>query len=238
MAACTLLASLITTTASPQTTSPFTPNAGDLLVAFVHGTGTSETVVFFDSTGNDAKWDRVAIINHTTAGNNGRGSLWVQRSLATNVSTTCTSSSPTDPGDFTGNAILVYGVSGMTLTGTMAVRQFAQDQAQAAGTPQIATLAQNTLPSNPVLAFVMDEGAATGWVPPSGFTEPSSPAGEGNFATPTYRAETCFVDGGLEQNTFTWGNASTGVYASIVAELDTGTGTPLSPLFHTITGGY
>jgi len=171
------------------------------------------------STGNTAAWDQVGYVVFETLGNNGRLTVWVQTALTTATGTVVTVSYPGD--NTSGNHLYVFGVSGMTKIGAAAVRQDAQDDVHAAGTPQATALAAAALAENPVLIGVHDEGTAVGWTPPTNWIESEAPVGEQVITVPDSRTEVAARSSGFTGTTVTWGSSSTGEYASYVLELDT-----------------
>ncbi len=219
MATCTLADTVFSTANGPISSNSFTPVTGDLLIAVAFGAGTSDTTMTCTNSFSAGTWIQVIYATFTTAGNNGRMTVWIQDGLVTSGAGTVVT--VTYPGDnTTGNHLHCYRVAGMTLHGSAALRQSAFDQSHAAGTPMAATFASAALTTNPIIVGVHDEGTATGWTPPSGWTESTSPAGEGISTVPTERTETAYRDSGFTGTTITWGNASTGVYASFAIELD------------------
>jgi len=195
----------------------YTPAAGDLLVVYFHISGTANPNLYVSSDTRGLGFVKVADTTFTSAGAAGRGALFVAARFAPALSEIITCNTSSDNG--TGAAVLVWAISGMGRTGSDAVRQVALENSHAAGTPA-PTFPINALTDNLILGFVGDEGGAPPhWTPPSGFTEPAS--GEGNFTAPAVSAETCNRDSGFTGTTVTWGNASTGVFSSLIAEFDT-----------------
>jgi hypothetical protein len=167
-------------------------------------------------------------VTFTTAGNNGRGRLFVQTALANATATTVTFG---DAGDqTTGNHVHIYRVTNMKRVGLDAVRQTARDDSHAAGIPQVTALTVAALAQNPTLVFVHDEGtAAAPYTAPTGWTEPTSPVGEGVSTVPTERSESASRDSGFTGTTVTWGTTSVGVYGSLVVELNADPNGPPPP---------
>jgi len=230
MATCTLADAVhITTNASTYASGAFTPAADDLLVAAFAITGTAGPPVGCTSTGNTAAWSLVETCTFTTGANQGRIWVWIQDALCTAVSTVVTCDTTTDPG--TGRNSWIWRISGMTKTGSAAMLQSAHDQSHAAGTAQAAALASAALTTNPTLLFYHDEGTSVALTVPTNWTEPSSPAAEGIFSTPASRGDSANRDSGFTGTTVTWGTASTGVYGSVLMELDASSATPY-PVFH------
>jgi len=243
MSTCTLAVVDHNTAGSPRTTGAFTPAAGDLLLCVWAGTGISdgfEGTATCTSTGETASWDQVDFVDFTTAGNQGKMFCFIQTALCAGVSTTVTVG---DSGDeASGNHVWIYRVSGMTLVGTAAKRQKCEDNEHAVGLPAASPFGGACLTTNPVLSFIHDEDTV-GNAPqtaPVGWTLPTSPASEGYILTPTSRGVSAFINSGFTGTAVTWQVTGTGVYGHYGIELDA-TGTPetapLSPLFHTITGG-
>ena len=225
--ACELVAVIHDTAGSPHTTAAFSPAAGDLLVCFWYAAGMSdgtEATAAASSTGNTASWDQVDFVDITTAGNQGKAFCFIQTALTSAVSTTVTVTNTADQAS--GTHVWVYRISGMTKTGSTAKKQSCEDNEHAAGTPAATGFGSAVLTSNPTLLFLHDEGTATGYTAPTGWTEPTSPASEGIITVPTSRGVSAFRDGGFTGTTITWGTASTGVYGHYGIELDASGSSP------------
>lgn len=208
----------VTTQASQYGTNTVAIPAGELIVVYFHVSGTAlDTPSASPNNEADLKFSRVAVVNFTTAGNQGRGALFIGQRMSSGANEGATVDFTGDAG--TGCMSFIWSISGMTRVGGNAARQIAQENAHAAGTPA-PTFALNALTNNPVLGFVGDEEAATNWVAPTGWTEPTSPAGEGTITLPTMGSEAVGRDSGFTGTTVTWGSASTGVFSSLIIELD------------------
>jgi hypothetical protein len=113
----------------------------------------------------------------------------------------------------------VIGVSGMSLTGEDAVRQFAIEESQAAdGTPAPAFSAA-ALTGNPTIGFC---GNATNDIS-GGLTNPTSwPELRGsNYGTPSSGAQSVARNSGFTGTTITWGSTSASIFGDCILELDT-----------------
>ena len=212
-----------TTTAANTTftSSSFTPAAGELIVFFAMGTGTTAVATASDSQG--LSFQKVATV--AWGGSAHRLYAWIAQILAANTAMTVTV-------DFVGDAttgvcLAAYGVSGMTRTGTAAVRQAASQANQTAGgTPQ-PTFSVSTLSTNPILGAIANSSNPSGITEPAGFTEQAgTPAtgtgtnGDTGYNTPSAGLETIFVSSGQAITTLTWGSTSATVFCSLAIELD------------------
>lgn len=204
-----------TTNASSYASGSFTPVASDLLVVFVHASGTVTDAQMLSSTG--ILFTQVAAFLDATSVN--RVYCYVAGSLATAVAQTVTWS-------YTGTAasgavIQVYAVAGMTRLGTFAVRQSAGQSNQAAlGTPA-PTFGVAVLTGNPALGAIGNSTNPATLTPPTSWTE----GADSGYATPTTGLESVFISSGFTGTTVTWGSTSTTAFGSLIVELDTSTNT-------------
>lgn len=226
MASCThRITYAITTAASPTiTTAAFTPAAGELLVVLVMASG---TVAVGAMTGTQ-QGQTFTMVASSAWGTN-TNYVFISNNLADASSMTVTYDATGDPS--TGQAIVVYGVSGMSKTGAGAYRQY-DSSAGASGTTPAVTFSLfglgAVLTGNPTLCLVGNSTSPATITPPTGWTEPTGVPNSGTgvngdtgYATPTSGCETCFRDSGFTGTTITWGSTSATAWGALVIELDT-----------------
>jgi ABC-type transporter Mla subunit MlaD len=194
---------------SNGTTAAFTPAANELLLVYVIASGASADGTVTDN--QSGTYTNVASALARASAD--RLSVHVRNSLTTNVSHQVTW---TRSGSNTGVCVAVHRVSGMTRTGSSAVRQFkvASNQA-AAGTPAT-TFDTAAITTNATVAFV---GNGTN---PGGVTPPTSWTGSHNdgYNTPSTGIRTAYRNSGFTGTTITWGGTSASAFGVIAIELD------------------
>jgi ABC-type transporter Mla subunit MlaD len=194
---------------SNGTTAAFTPAANELLLVYVIASGASADGTVTDN--QSGTYTNVASALARASAD--RLSVHVRNSLTTNVSHQVTW---TRSGNNTGVCVAVHRVSGMTRTGSSAVRQFkvASNQA-AAGTPAT-TFDTAAITTNATVAFV---GNGTN---PGGVTPPTSWTGSHNdgYNTPSTGIRTAYRNSGFTGTTITWGGTSASAFGVIAIELD------------------
>lgn len=188
----------------------FTPAVDDLLVVFVVATATVAAGSVTDDQGGT--YTRVDTATKEAGGDTlycfVRTAL-VASAVAHVVTFTCTG----DAG--TGATVQIARVSGLTRTGSSAIRQIAKQSNQAAGTPA-PTFASACLTGNPTLTF-MASGDSAGLTGPTGWSLRSN----NGYNTPTTRAQYESRDSGFTGTTITWGSATTTEFGAFAVELDT-----------------
>lgn len=213
-----------TSNATSYTTGAFTPAANDLLVAVVTASGTVDAGSM-SSTGNTGTWTKIRSDLYST------GStmyLFVKNALASAVSTTVTFSAPGDAA--TGAVIHVFRISGMTKTGSTAVRQTAAIVNHAAANPLVTpTLAAAALTSNPLIESI--SGNETyGTTPPTGWTQRAN----NSYASPTTTQLYNSRDSGFTGTNSGLSDFGTTVYGMYLVEFDSSSGG--SPQTVSVTG--
>jgi hypothetical protein len=219
MAACTgLVATPSTLNVTSYASGAFTPAANDLLVAIV------ATTASVDPTAAGTVTDSIGGTYFKTtvsfkSGASGTNYIFVRNQLATAVSHVATF---TCTGDAATSAhILVYGVSGMTRTGSNAIRQTAIQTNQSAASTPAPAFGVAALTSNPCIGMVGALANPPGMTAPSGWTEPASPLFDIGAASPNAGVHGCHINSGFTGTTVTWGSTSSGAYGDIIVELDT-----------------
>lgn len=207
-----------TTGAATYNSGSFTPAVGDLLVAFVGVTG--ETSADWAVTDNQSgTWTKIRRqVKNASAD---IFEVWVRDQLVSSaVGHTVTYSHAV--GNATGGVVGVVRVSGMTNTGSAAVRSQGGQDNQATGTTPAPVLDSTPLTTNPILTAVhngQNPGATT---QRTGYTVRHSTG----YGTPTTGLRTTSLDSGETSATLTWGGTSTGAWSSIGIELDASAGEP------------
>lgn len=216
MAACTHRVTTPNTNATPNTGGAFSPAVGDLLVAIMAVSGTTDAgPTMAASVTPPTSWALVLTVLQATSAN--RLYFFVADQLVTaTTSRTLTGDTPGDAG--TGTIIAVYSVSGMTLTGAAAVRQTAKEDDQASGGLPIPTFGAAVLTTNPTIGAVMNNSNPATMTPPTNWTEPAT--ADAGYATPNTGLASCFRDSGFTGTTVTWGGTSGSAFGSGVIELD------------------
>ena len=223
------VATASTTNAESYTSGSFTPAAGDLLVALVTTTGSVEPVGLSDT--QALGWTLVATANKSLTADSLY--LYVASALAAASSTTVTFDCTGD--EATGCTIQVMRVSGVTRTGSSAIRQFQTSSNNSAGTPSV-TLAAAALTTNPTVGAVLhgDGAGAADPEPPTGFTDRNL----AGYTTPTTGTVYCSDDSGFTGTTLTWATATSSDYCALAFEIDassTGVSGSLSTTLGTLT---
>lgn len=201
-----------TTNATSYPSLAFTPATSDLLVVFVMNQG-STTGGSMTAAANGVSTFHLAA-TALANGSAARIPVFVANQLTTGTaSMTVTFDCAADAS--TGTIILVARVAGMSRTGSSAVRQSAQFDNIASGTPQL-IFAAACLTGNPVLGCVGNSTNPATITPPTSFTE----AADTGFATPTTGAEYVFRDSGHTSSVVTWGSAIGSQGGAVGLELD------------------
>lgn len=190
----------------------FTPAAGDLLVAFITATATVATPGFSDS--QNLNWTQVAAVTKATGAD--CAFMYVANTLAANSAMTVTFTCIGD--NASGCGILVYRISGMTKTGSAAIRQVKSDSNQSsANTPAVTAFDSACLTDNPTVGM-----AACGTVIPTFTTPLGWTQIEDGFTVPTCTMGYISRDSGFTGTAITWQDYSgSSQFCDIIAELDT-----------------
>lgn len=139
----------------------------------------------------------------------------------------------------TGCILFGASVSGMTNTGTLAVRQAAKVDNVVGGTAPTTTFPVAALTGNPTL-FAQGTSVATGSTQPTGWTERA----DGTYSTPTRGGGYSSRDSGFTGTSITLGSSTNGLCCALALELDasagssvTGTLTATVPLVTAVIAG-
>jgi hypothetical protein len=204
-----------TTTSTANATSyvsnSFTPAAGDLLVVFVVATNTADTGSMTDSQSLG-----FTKIGHASFSSNAhRVYAFVANALAAASSMTVTFSCASDGA--TGSVLAIARVSGMSRTGSSAVKQSDVTHNGAAGGTPETIFPASALSPNPTLGLVGNLSSPAGVTQPTNWTEQV----DTGYSTPTTGGEYVSRNGGFTGTTITWGSTSATVWGAISVELDT-----------------
>jgi hypothetical protein len=197
--------------AATYTTGSFTPPWGCLLVLVAVVTVTVDAGAASDSLGGT--WTKITSTTKTAA-----DTLYcfVRDQLCSGASMTCTMDVTGDNG--TGAVVFVACLTGMTRTGSTAVRQSQVQANQGAGGTPAPAFVSACLTGNPTLAFMANASNPAATTPPSGWAEPTG--GDTGFDNPTGGGEYGFRDSGFTGTTVTWGSTSATAFGAIIIELD------------------
>ena len=214
MAAVTHLTTLADgTDATTYTTGSFTPTANDLLVVFVGASAhiTEDATPLTSSAGLTFHKART----ETRGGSTDKMYVFVAEALAANSGQTVTFNCVADGA--TGCAIAVAAVSGMSRTGSTAVRQANGQSNQAAGGTPAPTFASAALTDNACLGAVYTGTNPPALTPPTNWTERA----DFGHGTPARGMEYASRDSGETGTTITWGSTSATAFGDLIIELDT-----------------
>lgn len=224
MATVAILGTATWTTAAGNKTVTATPTLNDVIV-IVHGAsaaGATSTVSDNNSGGGGTYTKVIADIN--AVGSNQAMHLSVRNALISSATSTIfTATNATD----NGGGLVVMRVTGMSRTGSSAVKQSAVQEIQTAGTTPAPVMGSAVLTANAVIGAVINVSN------PAALTPRSSPAyseiADVGYATPVTGLEIMKIDSGETATTITWGGTSATGFGSLVAELDTSAAAAVIP---------
>lgn len=205
------VASASTTQAESYTTGSFSPSAGDLLVVLVTTTDSVEPVGLTDT--QTLGWTLVATATKSLTAD----SLYLYVADATASASSMTVTFDCTGDEATGCVIQVMRVSGMSRTGSDAIRQFGVSSGNSAGTPSV-TLGAAALTTNPTVGAVM-HGDGTGSsdpTPPTGFTDLDL----SGYTSPTLGTLYTKDESGFTGTSVAWTSATSTNYGALAFELD------------------
>lgn len=201
---------------TPNTSGAFTPSVGDLLVVFVTKEA-SVSMATGDLTSSIGGFTFTRIQYTNFRGGADSLAVFVSDALVSSAtSQTVTIASGADAG--AGSIISVYSVSGMTLTGSAAVRRSAGQINQTAGTTPAPAFSVAALTENCCLGAVANATNPAGLTPPSGWSESQD---TGYTTGAVTGLQTSFRNSGETGTTITWGSTSASEFGSLIIELDT-----------------
>lgn len=209
MATWTEAGELWNTTAGNKTVTA-TPVANDLIVVVAGATSASTPTISVSDNNTDGLGTYSLIVSGSGGGTGGLVRIYVRNSLiGSATSTIFTATIGTD----TGGGLTVMRLSGMTLVGSSAVRQFNGESTQTENPPQIA-FAVATLTANAAILACLCEDNPAALTPPTGFTETT----DTGWATPTTGIEVCFANSGVTNSTYAWSGGAATDHCEVGAE--------------------
>ena len=215
------VATVSTLNVTSYAAAAFTPVANDLLVGFVIA---SQTQALAATLVTDSGITFTLIGRATYRTTLDSVYVYIANSLATAVSMIATWDCTEDPA--TGCVIIIERVSGMTRTGSIAVRTGQiplQNEQAAAATPTL-TFASAVLTGNPTLGAVGNSTNPSGLTVPTGWTV----AATSGYATPVTGSHVVFRNSGFTGTSMPWGSTSATAFGAIGIELDTSSPPPLA----------
>lgn len=220
------------------TTGSFTPTAGDLLVVLAAVTATVDGTATLTESAGGGSYTQITWSPSTDnqwGGTGNRMYVFVRTALipASPAARTFTLTLPADAG--TGAQVTVVRVTGMTNTGSSAVRQL--KGAKGSGTTPSLTFGSAPLTTNPIVGNLINGANPTGITIPGSFTSLGNANG---FATPTTGFESIKVDSGFTSTAVTWGTSSATAWGALALELDASgaaAATSLPPLRRVVARG-
>ena len=211
MATVTTAGSTWTTTAGAKNVTA-TPALNDLIVIIAAATGVTTTAVTDNNSDGLGAYTQ-ADTDRVGWSTSGHLSIWVRNALVGSASSTTFTANQASS---TGGGLTVLRVSGMTHTGSSAVRS-AGGQTTGSGTP--APVLNNTpLSANVIIGSVCcGTNSTTNVTPRTGYTE----AVDLGYNTPAAGMEVMFLNSGETSATITWGSSPASAFGSTAIELDT-----------------
>lgn len=207
------------TGATPNTSASFTPASGDLLIVWATCTGTALTTAQLTSSVGGFTFTQFATARHDSGPPGDRMFGFVANALVSSA-TNQTVDFAVSGDECSGSNIVVERISGMTFSGSSAIRQSAVDEDNASGTTPQASFAVVALTSNPTLGAVVNDTNPAGMTPPTGWTETQ----DIGYASPNGGLESFYRNSGFTGTTITAGSVSSGDNAMIIVELDASAG--------------
>ena len=193
-----------------------TPAVNDLIVIITGATSTGSADETTAPTDNNSSGTYSKVVVGQSGSNLGRAIGWVRTARIVSAVSTVFTYNPL-VGTNTGGGLQVLKVTGMLRSGLAAIRQFASQNSQTAGTTPAPILGVAVNTANPVIGAVMNASN------PAALTPRSSPAyterTDVGYATPTTGLETMSIDSGETGTTITWGGTSPTLFGDIVMEL-------------------
>lgn len=198
------------TTTAGNKTAALTPAVNGLLVVVAGQSG----IITPGTVADDRGGTYTFILSCVRSASNSYGAIYVRNQLVT--SAVLHTVTLTTGGADTGGGLNVFEFSGMTRTGSGAVRQSGKEDNKTTGTPTCVLSVGAALTTNPLLGatvVILNPAAET---PPTGWTERQ----DVGYATPTSGLETATIDSGFTGSSVVWGAASSAAYGAMAIELD------------------
>jgi hypothetical protein len=197
---------------------------GDLLIAIATVSGQASGGTFSSDTQSLGGWTVIA----TALKNTSFDSIVVAVANALAVADTFLTVTFTPAGGptSTGVNLSVLRVSGMTRTGSAAIRQSAKQDNQTGTFTPAPTFSVAALTGNPTIGAVGNGTNPATLTAPASWTE----VNDIGYAAPTNGLEVVSRDSGFTGTTVTWGSSSASAWGSIIIELDTSAPFALPPV--------
>lgn len=213
MATVTLLGTATFNTTNGTKTVTATPAIDDLIVIITAHTGNTSTTA---PTDNNSSGTYSLIGTAFKATSADYMNVFIRNSFISSATSTIFTHAP---GTTSGGGLAVFKVTGMSRTGSIADRQFANQNNQAAAGTPAPVFASSVLTANPVIGAVFNAtNPAT--ITPRG-TPTYTEAFDLGYNTPATGLEAMYINSGETATTITWGGTSGTAFCSIAIELDT-----------------
>lgn len=200
---------------TPNTSGSFTPATDDLLIVGACVRNSVDATPTLTSSVGGKTFTLVAASPALFNTSANKIYIFVADQLASNASQTVTFDTPNDSGAAT--VIMVARVSGMTRTGTSAIKQTATpDENNASGQTPTSPFGANVDTNNPTIGFVCNNTNPATVTNPTNWTE----AADVGSAAPL-GGEYVYRDSGFSSTTITWGSTFGSAGGATSVELDT-----------------
>lgn len=213
MATVTLLGTATFNTTSGTKTVTATPAVNDLIVIITAHTGNTSTNA---PTDNNSSGTYSLIGTSFKATSADYMNVFIRNSFISSATSTIFTHAP---GASSGGGLAVFKVTGMSRTGSIADRQFAKQDNQAAGGTPAPVFASNVLTANAVIGAVFNASNPATLTPRG--TPLYTEAFDTGYNTPATGLEAMYINSGETATTITWGGTSGTAFCSLVIELDT-----------------
>jgi hypothetical protein len=198
-----------TTTAGNKTITA-TPTLNDLMVVVAGATSTGTPTISVSDNGAGGTYTEIC--SASGGGTGGVIKIFIRNNLVSSaVSTIYTATIGSD----TGGGLVVFAVSGMTRTGSVAAKQFAAENTQTESPPTI-VLGAAVLTANACIAAILGEDSPPALTAPTGWTE----SADIGYATPTSGLWAGFRSSGETGSTISWTGGALIDHCEVFVELD------------------
>ena len=203
------------------------PVVGDLCVVFYTYTTCTESTACTDDNGGTYDFIGSVLFDGSTD----HHGVYVRTALFTNTTPTIITVTATSN---TSGHLAALLISGMTRVGSNAIRQWAGQANQAAGTTPAPVF------SLPVLTANLTAGGIGNGANPPGLTVPTgwTVCNNGGQGTPPCGLQTIVRDSGFTGTTITWGSTSGTAFAALIVELDASAAGPTGYTLNADPGSY
>lgn len=218
MAAVTSAGSAWDTNAGNKTVTA-TPALGDLIVVIAGTSGLAGGTTSVTDNNSDGHGTYIQVdTDRTGFSTTGVLTVWVRADAIRSATSTVFTANQAGS---TGGGLVVYRVSGMSISGPAAVRGNGGQSTGTAGTTPAPVLSVTPLTGNVIITAVANGSNTAGMTPRSSPAYTEAPTPDLGYNTPATGLSTCFVNSGETSATITWGGTSATAFASFAIELDT-----------------